>query len=93
MVEQSVEELRALLAADTWLTTGRVAKLFSTDRTTVHRWIKAGKIRYKETPGGQRKCDPADVRQLLAERETVRGGDAATAASETAPGREQSKPA
>jgi DNA-binding transcriptional MerR regulator len=38
------------------------------NRTTVHRWIKAGKIRVVgRTPGGQRTCDPEDVRRILDE--------------------------
>ena len=74
MVEQSAEEIRKLLDAGTWLSTGQVAKLFGADPSTIHRWIKAGRIKFRRTPGGFRECAPADVQALLTEYETVRGG-------------------
>lgn len=82
-------ELEQRLAAGEWLRTGEVAVLArqywpGLHRTSVDRWIKAGKIGYRESPGGQRLCDPADVRHLLDEFAQVRRGsppdDAAPAA-------------
>jgi hypothetical protein len=78
MVSQSEDEIRKLLAEDQWLSTGQVADLFHVVPATVHRWIKAGRFRYRVTGGGQRHLNPEDVRARLAETEKVHGGQAET---------------
>lgn len=50
----------------------------SLSRTTVHRWLVAGKIGYIETPGGQRMCDPKDVRKILDDFRHYRRGAASS---------------
>lgn len=66
-----------------WLTTGEVAMLFApsrrskkgyVERSTVHAWIADGKISYTKTPGGRRRCNPADVLALLEQAGEVRRG-------------------
>jgi hypothetical protein len=58
-----------------WLTPGEVGVLFGRDRSTIHRWIKAGRFGYRESIGGHRVCDPADViRELAQWRETKHSG-------------------
>lgn len=64
-------EVERQLAEGRWLRTGPLAVLFGVDRTTVDNWIRAGMLQYRKTMGGQRECDPADVRRLLAERRQV----------------------
>lgn len=68
----TLDEVERQLAEDRWLKTGALAILFGVDRGTVDNWIKAGRLRYRQTPGGQRECQPDDVRALLAERRAVR---------------------
>lgn len=72
MVEQSAAEIRQLLGEGAWLKLGQVARLFDVDPSTVHRWIKAGRFRYRTTGGGQREMHPEDVIALLADSEQVR---------------------
>jgi hypothetical protein len=70
----TLAQVEAQLAEGRWLRTGALAVLFGVDRTTIDNWIRAGMLAYTKTPGGQRECDPADVRRLLAERRTVHRG-------------------
>jgi len=74
MVERSADEIEQLLDRGEWLTGGHVAVLFGVSRSTVHRWLTSGRVGYRETPGGLRRCDPADVKRLLAEWRQVRRG-------------------
>lgn len=68
----SVEEVERQLDAGVWLRPGAVAVLFGTDRFNVVRWINAGKISFRLTPGGHRECNPEDVRTLLDDYRRVR---------------------
>lgn len=71
-----------------WLTPGEVAKLFRRHRSSIDRWlnsehgVKIGgqrrKIRYVESPGGHRTCNPDDVLWLLDEWRKVRNADQPT---------------
>lgn len=67
-----VVTLRARLDAGEELLVGEVGALFGKDRWQVDDWIKAGRIRYRRTPGRQRLCNPEDVRSMLADFEQVR---------------------
>jgi excisionase family DNA binding protein len=57
-----------------WLSPGVVAKQLGVGRTTVHEMLNRGQIRYRETPGGHRRCHPDDVRAALTERRRLRRG-------------------
>lgn len=67
-----VATLRVRLEAGEELLPGEVGALFGRDRFAVDDWIKAGKIRYRRTPGRQRLCNPDDVKAMLADFEQVR---------------------
>lgn len=74
-----VQAIERRLDAGEWLRPGEVAKLLGVGgrplgRTTVHRYLKSGRIRYRNRGGGtQRECHPDDVRELLAEARRVHG--------------------
>ena len=70
------EVLERRLATGAELTPGEVAVLLQVGRTTVHEMLNSGKIRYRVTPGGHRRCWPEDVRAALAERRRLRRGGA-----------------
>ncbi len=72
-----LDALERRLNAGEWLLMGEVAALLGVGRTTVHRMLNAGAIRYRTRPGSgsYRECHPDDVRQQLAARRTVQGGD------------------
>lgn len=76
-MSNDVADIERRLNADEWLRPGDVALLLGVARSTVHEYLKAGRIRYRRKGGGvQRECHPDDVRRLLAEaREVRRGGD------------------
>jgi hypothetical protein len=69
-----VEAAERRLSAGAWLKPGEVAALFNTTRWSVDRWLRNGvrmggqrwRIGFRETPGGHRECDPADIRRILA---------------------------
>lgn len=71
-----MDEIEQRLDAGEWLRPGEVATLLDVSRTTVHGLLKRGEIRYRATPGGQRRCNPEDVRRLLDAARRVHGGDA-----------------
>lgn len=60
-----------------WLTPGELAILFHRHRSSIDRWLNSAtgvrigkqrrKIRYDESPGGHRTCNPEDVIWLLDE--------------------------
>ena len=75
MGEQDPAELERRLNAGEWLKPGSVATLLGMSRGTVHNLLGARKIGYRKTPGGQRECDPADVKRLLEERRRVHPAD------------------
>jgi excisionase family DNA binding protein len=52
--------------ADQLLTTSQVAHLFGVDRSTVNRWVKQGRIRAINTPGGQCRYRIADIDEASA---------------------------
>ncbi len=63
----TLAEVERQLNEGKWLKSGALAILFEVDRSTVDNWIKAGKLAYRKTAGGQRECQPESVRSLLAE--------------------------
>lgn len=65
------------LDAGDWLLPGEVATLLGVGRTTMHRMLNDGTIAYRLQGGGTwRRCDPDDVRRVLAEsRRTLRGAN------------------
>ncbi len=67
--------LEARLNAGEWLLMGEVAALLGIGRTTVHRMLNAGTIRYRTRPGSgsYREVHPEDVRKQLAARREVPG--------------------
>lgn len=67
----TADEVQRQLDDGAWLKPGAVGVLFGVSRFTVDDWLKAGRIGYRKTVGGQRECDPDDVRALLAERQRV----------------------
>lgn len=76
MADRDTAAIEARLDAGEWLRPGDVAILFNTSRTSVHRWLASGMIRYRRTPGGHRVCHPGDVRRELdAYRREHGGGD------------------
>ncbi len=70
-------DLERRLDAGEWLLIGEVAALLGIGRATVHRMLVARTIRYRTRPGSgsYRECHPDDVRQRLAARREVQGGD------------------
>jgi hypothetical protein len=87
VVMDDAEAVERRLDAGEWLRTGDIAILFGVDPGTPHRWLVRGvklasgerfRIRYRRTAGGQRHCNPADVRRLLDETRRERGGPAET---------------
>lgn len=70
-------DLERRLEAGEWLPIGAVAVLLGQGRTSVHRLATSGGIKYRRTLGGQRRCDPEDVRRLLAEARKIHGTDEA----------------
>jgi hypothetical protein len=77
MVKESAEEVEQMLAAGTWLKSGRIAKLVGRDRTTIWARLKQDDMRFRLTPGGQKEFHPEDVRRLVDELREVHGGTAA----------------
>ncbi|HSE29378.1 MAG TPA: BldC family transcriptional regulator [Candidatus Saccharimonadales bacterium] len=51
---------------DQLLTSGEVAALFRVDPKTVPRWVKAGRLSSKRTPGGHHRFRVGDIRALMA---------------------------
>lgn len=73
-----VEDIEGRLSAGEWLRPGEVAALVGASRSTVHRWLAEGRLRYRSRPfSGHRTCDPQDVRTLLAESRREHGGEPA----------------
>lgn len=61
-------EIECRLDAGEWLRPGEVAVLLDTSRTSIIRWLAAGRITYrKRGPRGDRFLNPADVRRELDE--------------------------
>lgn len=79
MTPRPVDEVRAALDADEWLSPGDAAVVLGVNRQTVHRMLSADPplIRYRLKPGtGQhRELHPDDVRRELAKRIKVHGDD------------------
>lgn len=46
------------------MTTGEVAKLFRVTPTTVNRWVNAGRLSDRRTPGGHRRLLRSEVEAL-----------------------------
>jgi hypothetical protein len=77
VVKESKDELELMLAAGEWLSTGQIGVLAGWSRSTAHRTLSTdASLRYRRSPGGQRKWNPDDIRRLLAATQTVHGGDA-----------------
>lgn len=70
-----VADLERRLDAGEWLRTGEVAALLGQGRTTVHRTLAGGDIRFRRTVGGQRHCNPEDVRRVLDRTREVHGDE------------------
>lgn len=51
--------------AERMLTTGQAAKLFSVTPDTVLKWIKAGRVPARRTPGGHYRIDPRELERLI----------------------------
>jgi excisionase family DNA binding protein len=47
-----------------WLTSGQVARRLHVSPGTVARWVKAGHLAHRHTPGGHRRYDPELIDQL-----------------------------
>lgn len=75
MTDERATEIERRLDAGEWLRPGDAGVLFGRNRFTVAYWLRKGLIRYRRTPGGQRECNPVDVRRLLDEYRTERRGD------------------
>ena len=58
-----------------WLSLGEAARLLGVDETTLRGWADAGKVRVYRTPGGHRRFNIADLKNLL---RAVRPGHAGT---------------
>lgn len=74
MGDATAGEIEQRLNDGDWLKPGEVATLFGKSRWAVDNWLKKGVrikgerywIGYRETPGGHRECDPADIAKILA---------------------------
>lgn len=53
------------MADKRWLLAGEVAQMFRVDRTTVTRWVAAGRLPAMQTPGRQYRFDLETVEQIL----------------------------
>lgn len=83
-------DIERRLREGAWLRPGEVGALFGKSRWAVDYWLRKGvKVRgeterrmigFRESPGGHRECDPADVIALLDAYRTRR-----TSAPPTAP--------
>lgn len=76
--QDDADAIRARLDADEWLLPGEVATLFrakggTTTRSTVNNWLRTGKVGHVLL-GRYRKCNPDDVRAMLARYENERRG-------------------
>lgn len=66
------QELEARLRQGEWLTPGDVAAVLQVGRTTVHRWLEAGRtpsglpLRSRTRGSTHRRVNPADVLAVLA---------------------------
>jgi predicted site-specific integrase-resolvase len=72
-----LDELHAALDRGEWLQINDVAIVLGISRQTVHRMVVAGMIRHRPRigTGNQRELSPDDVRQQLAKRDQVTGGE------------------
>lgn len=59
---------------DTLLTTGQIAERIGVDRTTVHYWIRTGKLSPTQTVSGVRYFDPETVARFANARALLKGG-------------------
>lgn len=87
MADEDLAEIERRLDAGEWLRPGQVAALFHTSRTSIHRWMSAGRIRYRRRgPRRDRVLNPDDVRRELAEyrRELSNGNGTDPGAAEQA---------
>ena len=82
MQDDKLAEIERKLDAGEWLRPGEVALLFDTTRTSIDRWIRAGRIAYRRRgPAGYRVLNPEDVRRELDEyRRERRNGTGDTTA-------------
>lgn len=48
-----------------YFTMSEAAKICAVDRSTMHRWVVAGKIKAYSTPGGHNRILPEDLKQWL----------------------------
>lgn len=71
----TAEDIERKLDAGEWLRPGEAAELLGTSRTTVHRWLTDGRVRYRQRPlSTRRELHPEDVRRLLDEYRREHGG-------------------
>jgi excisionase family DNA binding protein len=47
-----------------------LAERLGVDRATVHRWVRAGKVRAGRFPSGRRRIPQAEVDRILSELES-----------------------
>ena len=76
-VVYDLADIERRLDAGKPLLIGEVAALLDVSRSTVHRMLRRGEIRYSTKPGagGYRECIAEDVRRELAKRRQEHRGD------------------
>lgn len=52
-----------------WLTLGKACRVLGVDESTLRRWADNGHVRAFRTPGGHRRFDESDIKELVSGRE------------------------
>lgn len=87
MPDEDLAEIERKLDAGEWLRPGQVAALFDTSRMSIHRWMDAGRIRYRRRgPRQDRVLNPEDVRRELDEYRRERRNGTESGDESTPPG-------